>query len=145
MKKLNYYLTVFSLFCISCLKLNAQHITGSVLDAQSKPQEFATVMLMKAQDSTLNKGAVTDFDGKFDIEGVTQGRYFINVSIVGFKNFSSKPFDFDGKSNLEMDKISLQSLDKELQEVTVTARKPMIEVKADRTVFNVENSPNAVG
>jgi iron complex outermembrane recepter protein len=145
MKKLNYHLTAFSLFLLSCFQLNAQHITGSIVDAQSKPQEFATVMLMYAKDSSLTKGAVTDFDGKFDIEGVTQGRYFINVSIVGFKNFSSKPFDFDGTTNLEVDKILLQNLDKELQEVTVTARKPMIEVKADRTVFNVENSPNAVG
>jgi iron complex outermembrane receptor protein len=34
---------------------------------------------------------------------------------------------------------------KKLQDVTVTSRKPMIEIKADKTIFNVENSINATG
>ena len=34
---------------------------------------------------------------------------------------------------------------KKLQDVTVTARKPMIEIKADKTIFNVESSINATG
>jgi len=32
-----------------------------------------------------------------------------------------------------------------LKEVAVTARKPMIEVRADKTILNVEGSINAVG
>ena len=32
-----------------------------------------------------------------------------------------------------------------LQDVTITAKKPMIEVKADKTIFNVEASINATG
>ena len=66
------------------------------------------------------------------------------MSIVGFKNYTSKTFDVNG-SNLSLDAIKLQTLDQELKEVTVVARKPMIEVKADRTVFNVEGSPNSTG
>ncbi len=84
-------------------------MTGIVIDTQGKPQEFATVLLMKVKDSTLTKGAITDFDGKFDMEGVAQGRYYINISVVGFKNFSSKAFDFDGKNNLEVEKTILQN------------------------------------
>ena len=113
-------------------------------DATKKPQEFASVMLMKAQDSTLVKGAITDDKGQFEIEGIANGKYYINVSIIGFKNFSSKAFDYAG-GDYTVDAIQLASLDQELQTVTVTASKPMIEVKADRTVFNVENSPNATG
>ncbi len=145
MKKLNSLFTILCFILLTSFQLKAQHITGIVSDAQGKAQEFATVLLMKAQDSTLAKGAITDFDGKFDIEGVAQGRYYTQISVVGFKNFSSKVFDFDGKSTLEIEKTVLQNLDKELQTVTITARKPMIEVKADRTVFNVEDSPNAIG
>ncbi len=148
MKKQLFHPT-FSLFFIFFLTANlslfAQNITGSVADGAGKPQEFATVALMKAQDSSLVKGAVTDADGKFEIENVEAGQYFLNVSVVGFKNFYSKTIDFDGKKGVEIPKITLQTRDQELGEVTVTARKPMIEVKADRTVFNIESSPNAAG
>ena len=145
MKKYFNHLTVFLTFCLlTGFQLKAQKITGVVNDATDKPQEFATVMLMKAQDSTLVKGAATDEKGQFEIEDVANGQYFINVSIVGFKNYASKSFDVNG-SNVNLDPIKLQTLDQELKEVTVVARKPMIEVKADRTVFNVEGSPNATG
>lgn len=125
--------------------VSAQKISGTVTDATGKAQEFASVMLMSAKDSTLAKGAITDFDGKFDIENAVAGRYFLNVSVVGFKPFSSKSFEFDGKNDVLAEKISLKTLDTELGSVTVTARKPVIEVKADRTVFNVEASPTAQG
>jgi iron complex outermembrane recepter protein len=123
----------------------AQKISGTVTDASGKAQEFATVMLMSAKDSTLAKGAITDADGKFDIENAAAGRYFLNVSVVGFKPFLSNPFDFDGKTDVLTEKINLKTLDTELGAVTVTARKPVIEIKADRTVFNVDASPTAQG
>jgi iron complex outermembrane recepter protein len=145
MKKLRNNLFLLAFTLVASISLQAQKINGIVSDASGKAQEFATVMLMKAQDSTLTKGAVTDMDGKFEIENVSAGSYFVNVSIVGFKNYASAHFDFDGKKDLSLEKINLTNLDTELKEVTVTARKPMIEVKADRTVFNVESSPTAAG
>lgn len=145
MKKHFSHLTVILTFILmSSLSLTAQKITGIINDANKKPQEFASVLLMKAQDSSLVKGAITDEKGQYEMEGIGSGQYYINVSIVGFKNYSSKPFNYEGK-NFTIEPIQLTSLDQELQTVTVTATKPMIEVKADRTVFNVENSPNATG
>ena len=146
MKNLFNCLTAILIFSIAATpSVNAQKINGIVTDATGKAQEFASVMLMQAKDSSLTKGAVTDIDGKFDLEGVSAGRYFINVSMVGFKNHASKIVDFDGKTDLAIDKIGLQNLDTELGTVTIKSSKPIIEVKADRMVFNVENSPNATG
>ena len=145
MKKHCIHLTVLlNLFLLTGFQLQAQKITGIITDSKNQPQEFATILLMKAQDSTLMKGAITDEKGQFEIESIANGTYYINVSIVGFKNYSSKTFNLQG-SDLVIEPIQLVSFDQELQAVTITARKPMIEVKADRTVFNVENSPNATG
>jgi iron complex outermembrane recepter protein len=144
MKKFCNY-TLLLVLVATSLSLQAQKIKGSITDASGKAQEFATITLLKAQDSTLMKGAITDIDGNFELENIAEGKYFINASMVGFKNYASKPFDFDGKTDMSVDKIALQGLDTELKEVTVVARKPMIEVKADRTVFNVESSPTAAG
>lgn len=101
-------------------------------------------MLMHVQDTALVKGAITDKDGRFELEKIVAGRYFTRVSMVGFKNYNSKPFDYDGK-NLSLDKIPLSKLDNELKEVTLTAQKPLIEIQADKLVFNVEASPTNMG
>ncbi len=138
-------ITPLSILLFLATFLSAQKISGIVTDATGKAQEFASVMLMSAKDSTLSKGAITDADGKFDIENAAAGTYYVNVSIVGFKPFLTKKFDFDGKTDVLVDKISLKTMDTELGSVTVVSRKPVIEMKADRMVFNVEASPTSQG
>ena len=46
---------------------------------------------------------------------------------------------------LDLGVILLESAAEELEEVIVVAEKPMVQVLADRTVFNVENTLNATG
>ncbi len=125
--------------------LQAQKISGIVSDATGKPQEFATVMLMRVKDTALVKGAITDATGTYEIERIAAGQYFTRVSMVGFKNFNSKAFDYDGISNKVLETIPLSNLTKELNEVTVTAAKPLIEVQADKLIFNVDASPTNMG
>ena len=84
----------------------SQTISGIVNDPNGKPQEFATVLLMRAKDTALVKGAVTDANGRFEIEKIASGRYFTRVSMIGFKNYNSTAFDYDGK-DFTLEKIPL--------------------------------------
>ena len=143
MKKLKLYL-LLPLSILFHSSLFSQTISGIVNDPSGKPQEFATVLLMRAQDSALVKGAISDIDGRFELEKIAAGRYFTRISLVGFKNYNSAAFDYDGK-DLTLEKIPLSKLDNELQEVTVVAQKPLIEIQADKLVFNVEASPSNMG
>lgn len=142
MKKLR---LILFLLPLSISSLFAQKITGFIIDDTNKPQEFATVMLMAAKDSALVKGAITDVKGAFEMDNIKAGQYYTQVSMVGFKNYVSKVFDFDGVSNKVMEAMALINLTKELGEVTITAAKPLIEVQADKLVFNVDASPTNVG
>ena len=141
--KTNLSLIVVLFFLITAAK--AQKISGKIMDAAGKPQEFVSVMLMHLPDSTMKKGAVTENDGSFVIEHIDTGTYYINASMVGFKNSSTKKFAFDGKTDLVIESIALKNLDEELKTVTITTRKPTFEVKPDRIVFNVDASPSATG
>ena len=47
--------------------------------------------------------------------------------------------------NVAVKTVALSPAVLKLQDVTITAKKPMIEVKADKTIFNVEASINATG
>ncbi|MEO6452753.1 MAG: TonB-dependent receptor [Ginsengibacter sp.] len=145
MKKLLKALIYFFIFCISIHSAGAQNalsVSGSVKDNNGKALSHTTVSLLKAKDSSLVKTEVTDDDGKFEFKSIVQQAYLIMCTAVGYTNKYSSVFtpDKDFDINVKMDVAS-----KKLQEVTVTATKPMIEIKADKTIFNVEGSINAQG
>jgi iron complex outermembrane recepter protein len=134
------------LFIIACLPLTtAQNIVGNVAQTDGKPAEYATVVLLSAKDSSLVKGAITEADGKYDLPDIAAGTYFVRATLVGFAKVETAKFTFDAKQTLTLDKITLKTSETELNAVTIAVKKPMIEVQADKTVFNVESSPSATG
>jgi len=121
-------------------------VTGEVKDAAGKPMEFVTVLLLRANDSTLVKGEFSDAAGKYRIEGVAAGTYRIATSLVGFRKAQSAPFTLsDGQTSYAVPGLTLQEDARTLSEVKVTAKKPFIEQHPDKTVVNVENSIVATG
>jgi iron complex outermembrane recepter protein len=129
---------------LSSSNLFAQiNLTGSVTDKNTVGLKATTVSLLLAKDSSLVKAAIADSKGKFEINISKADNYILLYSLIGFENYYSTPFiTVDGK-NIEVENVQLQT--KNLQSVVVVAKKPMIEVKADKTIFNVEQSINASG
>jgi iron complex outermembrane recepter protein len=119
-------------------------IKGSIRQPDGKPAEYATLTLRKAADSTVVKGGLAGDDGRYEIANVAAGRFFVQATLVGFAATDSEVFDFDGKSH-EVAGIQLAEASAALQQVTVTARKPTVEVKADKTILNVEGTVNSTG
>ena len=105
---------------------------------------FATVALFKAKDSTLVKADITDGNGGFKLSNVPKGVFFLEINSVGFEKFRSKLFTITDK-NLEIPPFIVKIANKTLGEIVVRSRKPMVEVLADKTVFNVQASLSATG
>ncbi|MFN8289206.1 MAG: TonB-dependent receptor [Chitinophagaceae bacterium] len=124
--------------------LKAQKVTGSVKDDQGKGLDKTTVSLLNAKDSSVSKLAVTNTNGGFTITAPKAGSYLISTSHVGYATYYSKVFEFAG-SDVNLGDISLQKAAESLAAVTVTSKKPMVEVKADKTILNVEGTINATG
>jgi len=124
--------------------LNAQKINGLVKQPDGKAAEFATVTLHKSADSTLVKGAITGTDGAYEMSGVAAGRYFLKSNLIGTGDASSPVFDYDG-GDKTADPISLQAAANTLAQVNIVARRPPVEVKADKTILNVEGTLNSTG
>ena len=119
-------------------------IAGAVTDNSGKALGSATVSLLQAKDSSLVKAAISDASGKFEIGVKVNGSYLLSYSLVSFENTYSPVFTYDGQ-NVAVKTVALSPAVSKLQDVTITAKKPMIEVKADKTIFNVEASINATG
>ncbi len=121
-------------------------VSGQVNATANKPLEFTTMMLLKAADSTLVKGAISDVAGKYVFENVGAGRYLVLAQQVGFRKTYSAPFAIDeAHPALEMPALTMPEESKSLAEVQVVAKKPFIEQQVDRTIVNVENSIVASG
>lgn len=120
-------------------------VNGKVTDNNGKALSAVSVALLKAKDSSLVKADVTDASGSFEIPASRADQYLLSYSLVGFEKKYSAAFTLTEGAQFTAPAVSLQTASNKLQDVTVSSRKPMIEVKADKTVFNVENSINATG
>lgn len=117
---------------------------GQVNDEMGIPLSFANVLLLKVSDSTLVKGTITEENGQFLFENVSQGNYIISVSMIGFKSKSTELLNFDGNSKMTLPTMAL-SEGVELDEVVVTSKKNLYVQKIDRMVINVASSILSTG
>lgn len=129
----------------SAFAQNSNSIKGKITDNSGKAIQSVTVSLLKATDSSLVKADVTDATGTFELMVAQAGKYLLNYTMIGFEKKYSSTFEVKNGQGFDAGTIALEAAANKLQDVTVTSRKPMIEIKADKTVFNVENSINATG
>ncbi|SFD14520.1 outer membrane beta-barrel protein [Spirosoma endophyticum] len=130
------WLVAYSAFAQSTPKT----ISGLVKDTNNEVLPGATVRLLTATDSTMVKGEVTNGDGKFQLSGLTAGTYLLAITAVGQKPFISVPYTIDDiRSTITLPVfILLPAKNIQLNEVVVTAKKPLIVQEIDKTVINVE-------
>ena len=122
-------------------------ISGSIKDGgNQKIIDAASVSLLRAKDSSLVKVAVADKDGNFSFENVKDGNYLVLATSVGHsKSYSSQFSIAADKLSAHVGVLQLIPAEKALKEVSVTAKKPLIERKLDRTIVNVEASITSAG
>ncbi len=121
-------------------------ITGKVTDGSTKTVEAATASLLKAADSSVVKMAVTDKAGAYTFENIAAGKYLVSITAVGYTKLYTAGLEITPAGNtVALATAELAQASKNLGGVTVTARKPLIEQKIDRTIVNVEASITNTG
>ena len=120
-------------------------VSGTVQDNGSKAFSGVTVALLKQKDSSLVKTAITENDGKYELSSSISGNYILSYQGLNTEKKFSNAFKLEDGKDIQLPTIVLQQAVNQLADVTVVSKKPMIEIKADKTIFNVENSINATG
>lgn len=120
-------------------------VSGKITTTDKKPLVAATVTLLHIKDSSLSNATVTNSNGDFRIIDVSPGTYFLVATSVGYLKNTSSKFIVSAGQEYNASAIILMQGATTLSGITISAKKPLIEVKADKTVFNVENSINATG
>ncbi|WP_375416972.1 TonB-dependent receptor domain-containing protein [uncultured Hymenobacter sp.] len=120
-------------------------ISGTVTDAATgKPVSYATVAVLDAAGKSVNGGVCGD-DGKFVLPSIPAGTYTVQVSFVGYKNETRPGVVVTGGEPVNLGTVALSVSAQKLGEVVVTAQRPLIEERVDRTVYNAENDQTARG
>ncbi|HYH15706.1 MAG TPA: TonB-dependent receptor [Flavisolibacter sp.] len=138
MRYLSFLLTVL----LVSFGASAQTISGVAKEAGGQPLSGATISLYK--DSAIAKLAVTKENGAYKFEAVQPGTYRVGTSFVGTSPAFSAPFTV-GTTDVTVPELIVTKAGGNLQGVTVTARRPVVEVKADKMIVNVEGTINSTG
>ncbi len=125
--------------------IKGQSIRGRIVDSTQSPVPFATVALLKAADSSVYKGTLSDEKGIYFFEQLQKGNYFLRVQTIGYEEQYSAVLVADSSYPVEVPDLLLRVNGIHLNEVAITAIKKTVEFKNGNVIVNVENSPLAKG
>ncbi|HEX5653831.1 MAG TPA: carboxypeptidase-like regulatory domain-containing protein, partial [Chitinophagaceae bacterium] len=123
----------------------AAKIYGVVRDQNNAPLSWVTISLLQARDSSLARTELTDEKGRFEMPSVHAGTFLLCYAAVGFETFYSTVIELSPGQSFQATPVSLNIVTAALQEVRVISKKPLVEVKPGKTVFNVQNSITGTG
>jgi hypothetical protein len=135
---------VLFLAAMASLAANAQKITGVTKDMDGNAVVGATISLYKDTSKTVVKLAVSKENGVFSFEGIQPGSYRLGASSVGYTPAVSAPFSV-AQADVKAPELKMARSSAQMKDVVITATKPIVEVKADKTILNVEGTINSVG
>ncbi|WP_220485285.1 outer membrane beta-barrel family protein [Myroides sp. WP-1] len=127
--------------CLDSVLYAQQHmLTGKVIDQNKDPLAFALVYLARTDNDELVSSVYTDSLGDFKISA-ENGNYLLVIKNYE-QAFLSEKIVLTENIDLGVVEVDNAML---LDEITIATQKKRIERKADRLIFNVENSINSTG
>ncbi|MDT3409219.1 UNVERIFIED_CONTAM: outer membrane receptor protein involved in Fe transport [Pseudacidovorax intermedius] len=111
----------------------SQSISGTIRQSKSTIP-YAEIIARKGQ---YKQSAISDANGYFNLKLAEYGTYSMECIYDG-KTIYQAQIDVNG--NIKHDLLVTDGNEKQIEGVTVTVRKKLIERKADRLIFNLSNS-----
>lgn len=147
MKKAVILLPLLFIFSITTFaQSHSGSISGKITDGgDQKVIDAATVSLYKGIDSSLVKINITDKQGNFEFQHVKAGKYYLLATSIGHLSTYSPVINVAENQDVSIGQLKLNNETKTLKGITLTAKKPFIERKIDRTIINVDASITNAG
>lgn len=117
-----------------------------VTDQQKNPVDLATIRLIRTADESVISSTYSDVDGSYTFSSIAPGTYQVSATLLGHATEVSEPIVIGiGTQDYPAVNFTLNISTNEIETVTVTAERPLIERRPDMLVVNVENSALAAG
>lgn len=138
----NWFTLLFTLIALSVYAKNGD-LKGQLIDEKNQPVMFATVALYDTTGK-LVKVEASDESGNFSFVDLQNGIYTAKITSVGYNEYKIGTIELKG-TNQDLGQLKMTSNSVELAGAVVTAKRNIVEVLPDRTVFNVQGTINAAG
>lgn len=122
-------------------------IEGKVIDSLTKEIiGFTTVTLKKKGSSIVLDGVLTEENGTFRFENVTNGSYDLYFSFLGYNEKKVEAIETTLKApDINIGSVPLVPANYVLDAIEIKEERVLIENKADKLVFNAENDASIAG
>lgn len=131
------FLCAFSLLSFLSFSQDYQ-IQGQLVDKDTEePLEYASVSLLQSSDSTVVRGAITDFEGIFDLKA-SVGKFILRVDYLGYERFF-KTIEIQS-ADLKLGKLLIAPDGETLEEVNIVTAKELFKTEIDKRTYDVENN-----
>ncbi len=97
----NIILTIATLFTLNLGNAQMSSFTGNITDEFGMPIQNAYILVLNASDLSYVKGAISDENGIYFLEGIIEGDYVISVDHVSLQ----EPIDFPKVITVEGNQI----------------------------------------
>lgn len=114
-------------------------VSGKVTDKEGNPLTGVNVVVLIDSNKKLAKAEVTNEKGEYTVTTLADGVYILKATYFGYEPYASEQILVAG-GDVVLPLITLNEKNNSLKEVTVQTTKPLIEIKADRIIVNVDNS-----
>ncbi|MGI4759624.1 MAG: TonB-dependent receptor domain-containing protein [Janthinobacterium lividum] len=119
-------------------------LTGTVLDSLGRqPVAYATVVLLPATGDKPITGVAADDQGKFSLTKLAAGSFRLRATYVGYGPRTRTVTVGTGPTAVGA--LLLPAAAQALGEAVIIGTKPVVEVKADRLIYNAEQDVSNAG
>ncbi|WP_246230311.1 carboxypeptidase-like regulatory domain-containing protein [Mucilaginibacter humi] len=132
-------IVVLMLFALTGYAQNNYAVKGSAIDtAEQKALQNASVMVLNAKDSILQKFTRVKEDGTFAINNLSAGKFVLVMSYPGYADYT-EDFKLDDKTQShDFGKVTLTLKSRLLKDVIIKGQIRAIKIKGDTTEFNAK-------
>ncbi len=120
-------------------------IIGRTEDTSGEAMAYCAIAMIKLTDDGIVKDAISDEYGGFMFKDVQPGIYILKADMGGCEPLTSDPIRVGTEDTIILKPLQLSSMLQQLAGVTITAQKPMIELKNGLVILNVENNMQTAG
>lgn len=121
-------------------------VRGIVRDkVNESPLGYASVAIYKASDSSLVNGTVTDTSGKFKLDHLNSGDFYLEVRFVGYQRKVVPAIHISEDRALDVGVIAVNPDQRVLDEIKVAGKRAEIYNRIDKQVYNAGQFEAAKG
>lgn len=122
-------------------------LSGRILEKMTdQPIEYATVIVMRSNDSIPVGGGSSDEKGNFLISNLPYGKFKIKIGFVGYKNYQRDSILIKPDNpEVNLGVINLNSTEVVTNDVVIEAERSAVQINAEKKTFEVGQMSVAQG